>query len=96
MVSWVSCFFSGLGLGLADFRLTLVGKRGRVLGKGLGIIFFKFVYLFRKCAREQGRDIERGRERISSRLLAVSADMGLELTKREIMTWAETKSPTLD
>ena len=44
--------------------------------------------------REQGR----GRERIPSRLLSVGAepDAGLELTNREIMTWAKTKSLTLN
>ena len=42
--------------------------------------FIKFIYFEREC--EQGRCGERGRERISSRLRAVSAelDMGLILT----------------
>ena len=42
---------------------------------------------------EWGRGRERGRERMSSRLRAVSTepDAGFELTKREIMTRAKTK-----
>ena len=47
-------------------------------------LFFKFVYLFRETEREykQGR-AERGRERIPSRLHAVSAepDTGIGPTK---------------
>ena len=40
-----------------------------------------------------GRGRERGRERISSRLRAVSSepDVGLDLMNCEMMTWAETK-----
>ena len=43
----------------------------------------------------QGRDRERGRERISNRLSTVSAkpSVGLKLMNCEIMTWAEIKSP---
>ena len=42
----------------------------------------------RESAHEQGRDRERRRERIPSRLLAVSTepDKGLRLTNLEIMT----------
>ena len=50
--------------------------------------FFKFIYFERKRAHKQGRGRERRRERISSRLHAVSTepDMGLNLTNLEIMT----------
>ena len=59
------------------------------------LAFFFFLSLF---IYFWGWDRERGRERISSRLRAVSIEpyVGLELTKCEIMTWAETKSPTLN
>ena len=54
-----------------------------------------FIYLFWEREREskQRRGRERGRQRIPSRLHAVSAepDVGLELTNREIKTWAEVK-----
>ena len=41
---------------------------------------------------------ERGRERIPSRLHPVSTDanVGLDITKREIVTWAEIESRTLN
>ena len=49
--------------------------------------FFNFTYL-RKRAREQGRQRERGKERITSRLRAVSTELseGLNPTNREIMS----------
>ena len=52
--------------------------------------FFLFIHLFQERERERvqaGRGRERGRERIPSRLRAVSTepDVGLELTKREIV-----------
>ena len=48
--------------------------------------------------REQARGIERGRERIPSRLGAVSTepDVGLEPTNREIVALPETKSQTFN
>ena len=59
------------------------------------------MYLFileRKSEQRRGREgeRERERERIPSRLHIVSTelDAGLELTNREIMTWAEIKSQT--
>ena len=47
---------------------------------------------------ERGRGRERGSERIQSRLPAVSSepDIGLDLTKSEIKTWAKTKSQVLN
>ena len=51
--------------------------------------FFFNVYFLREKEREcTGRDRERGRERIPSRLCAVSAepDVGLKLANREITT----------
>ena len=51
------------------------------------------------CAgASRGRGRGRGRERIPSRLRTASTepDAGLELNNREIMTWAETKSGTLN
>ena len=55
----------------------------------LEVVFFFFnVYLFGEREHKQGRGRDRGRERIPSRLHAVSAedDAGLNLTDREIMT----------
>ena len=57
-------------------------------------IFFS-IYLFFERHRETEHKLGRGRERrshrIRSRLQAVSTepDVGLELTNREIMTWAK-------
>ena len=50
--------------------------------------FLMFIYLFIEVGR---RDRKRGRQRIPSRLHAVSAepDTGLEFTNCEFMTWAE-------
>ena len=47
-----------------------------------------FIYFEREREREWGRDRERGRERIPSRLCTVRAesDTGLELSHCEIMT----------
>ena len=54
------------------------------------LVVFLNVYLFilREREKEQGRGRKRGRERISSRLCAVSSkpDAGLELTNCKIMT----------
>ena len=49
-------------------------------------------------AHKQRRGRERGRERIPSRLCAVSTEpnTGLEVTNREIMTRAKIKSLTLN
>ena len=49
---------------------------------------YKCLCVYFERQREQRRGIERGRERIPGRLHAVSTepDMGLEPTKREIMT----------
>ena len=79
----------------------------KLLNRTLKQFFFLNVYLFlresewdrgRDRGREGGRERERERERISSKLHEVSAepDMGLELTNREIMTWAEIKSHMLN
>ena len=59
--------------------------------------FFKLCFE-RETGCEQGRGRERGRERIPSRLYAVSTepDAGLGLMEWEIMTCAETKSRTLN
>ena len=48
----------------------------------------KGIYSEKESKQEQGRGRDRGRERIPSRLHAVSAepDAGLELTNHEIMT----------
>ena len=61
------------------------------------IIFFLSLYILER-EHKQGKDRERGRERISSRLHTVSAepDVGLELMNHEIMTWAKLKSQTLN
>ena len=47
---------------------------------------------------EQGKGRERGRERVPSRLCAVSMelDVGLDLMNHKILTWAEIKSQTLN
>ena len=64
------------------------------------ILFFKFIYLFweRERAREEeGR--KRGEERASqagSCAVSVEPNGGLELMNYDIMTWAETKSRTLN
>ena len=57
---------------------------------------YLFIYLFLERGGERGR--ERERERIPSRLHAVSTepDIGLDLGNHEIMTWAETRSGTLN
>ena len=56
--------------------------------------FLKIIYLF--WEREGRRGRERERERTQGKLHAVSTepDVGLELTKHEIVTWAEIKSQT--
>ena len=64
------------------------------------IFFFKFIFereRERVCARVGEGPRERGRERIPSRLWAVSAepDAGLKLTNREIMTRADIRSQIL-
>ena len=52
------------------------------------IFFFNVYFILRETENEQGRGTERGRERIPSRLRAVSTepDMGLELMNHETMT----------
>ena len=59
-------------------------------------IFYLFILRERVCKLGRGR--ERERERIPSRLRAVSAEpsMGLELTNHEIVTRAEIKNQTLN
>ena len=56
-----------------------------------------FIYFERERERAGGRQTQRGRERIPSRLHVVRAkpDIGLHPTNTEIVTWAETKSQTL-
>ena len=66
--------------------------------------FIKFIYLERRGEGEREYmhasrgEAEEGRERILSRLHAASTDPDaeLKLTNREIMTWAEFKSGTLN
>ena len=62
----------------------------RLLSKLFECFFFFNVYLFilKERVFEQGRGTEMGRERIPSRLCAVSTepDAGLDLTNHEIMT----------
>ena len=64
------------------------------------LIFLMFIYFWERDTHthntsgrgaERERERRRGRHRIQSRLWAVSTrpDAGLELTKCEIMTWAE-------
>ena len=52
----------------------------------------------RERVHKQGRDRESGKEKIPSRLHAVSTEpnVGLDLTNREIMTWAKIKSRMLN
>ena len=52
---------------------------------------FYFIHFERDRESEQGRGREGGRERIPNRLRIVSVEpeVGLELTNREIMTWAQ-------
>ena len=54
----------------------------------IDFIFLMFIYFEREIECKQGRDSERGRERIPSSLCTVSTelDMGLKLTNQEIMT----------
>ena len=70
--------------------------------KAFAFFFFFNVYLFLR--EERGRVYEQGRDgpeagwgggvqRIPSRLRADSAGWGLNLTLREIMTWAEINTP---
>ena len=57
-----------------------------------------FVYFERERGKAWAGEGQRGRERIPSRLHAVSTDpdVGLESTNHEIMTWAEIKSQRLN
>ena len=63
-------------------------------------IFLNFIYFEREgeSASREGAERERGRERIPRRLHAVSREprAGLKLMNREIMTWAQIKSRTLN
>ena len=64
---------------------------------GFCFCFLMFIYLF--WERERGeRQREKERERIPSRLLTVSAEpnTGLKLMNREIITWANIKSWSLN
>ena len=60
------------------------------------LLFFYvlFIYFERDRQHEWGKDSDRGRDRIPSMFCTASteADVGLEPTNREIMTWAKTKS----
>ena len=60
--------------------------------------FCSFLFIYLEREHEQGRGRERGRERSPSRLHTVSMEtnVGLKLTKHEIMTWAEAKSRTVN
>ena len=69
------------------------GKRWQIsVIENWKIIFVMFVL------RERGTEGQREGDRIPSRLHTVSAepDVGLKLTKHEIMIWAETKSQNLN
>ena len=60
---------------------------------------FKFIYFERERKRAQaGQGLERGRQRIPSRLRAVRTGpkAGLDLTNHESMTWTEIKSQMLN
>ena len=61
-------------------------------------IFLKFIYFEREQKSASWEGEERGRDRIPSRLCAISteSDVGLNPMKHEIMTWAEIKSRTLN
>ena len=50
------------------------------------------------CVHANGGGAERGREGLSSRFHAVSAepDVGLSLTNPEIVTWSKVKSETFN
>ena len=75
-------------------------EEGRETNRETDLVFKKCLFIFeteRDCeGGRRGR--ERGRQRIPSRLCAVSAEpnVGLEFTSHEIMTWAKTKSETLN
>ena len=59
------------------------------------LLLLMFIFLF---LRERERSRERGRQRIPSRLCTVSPELavGLELTNREVMTWAKINSLMLN
>ena len=92
---------SSLNIPLKMQRLSFYWKRGRnQLYYFFIFIFIFLVYLFleREKAGERQRERERKGERIPSRLHTTSAEpnMKLELTNHKIMTWAKTKSWTLN
>ena len=65
------------------------------------LLFFfslKFIYFERERACARGGGVERGRQRIPSRLYVVSTepDAGLKPTDRKIVAWGEIRSPTLN
>ena len=70
---------------------------GWPLNHSLKFFFFLSLFILRGKQHEQRRGRER-RERISSRLHAVSTepDVGLDLRNHEIMTWAEIQSEALN
>ena len=89
--------------GNSQDETVMVGGGQRIWvppGSKLTLVFWIFIYLFGEREREREREStwERGRERISSRLHAISAepDRGLKPTNPKIMTWAEIKSQTLN
>ena len=100
---WVSClgFFSFLFEVYHNLNLAIILIPTTSGFKCILFLFSSF-YLFILREREQGRgrerERERGRERIPSRLHTLSAepDVGLEVTNREIVTWAESKSQMLN
>ena len=58
------------------------------------LLIFVLIYFERERERTSRGGAERRRDKIPSRLHAISTepDSGLRFTSREIMTWAETKS----
>ena len=81
---------------LAVRRTAMVWGFKKLLSSGMEKCknnFFKFIYSF-----WGGRGSKGGRARIPSRLCTASAQpyVGLKLMNHEIMTWAKTKSSTLN
>ena len=92
--------FTGNWLTLNQADLALYPCCVTALTFSIFILFFflKFIYFEREGKYKLGRDRERQRERIPSRLHAVSMkpNVGLDFTNCEIMTWAKIKRQTLN
>ena len=84
------CHLSSLG------QKSCLDLRRAVL---LYMLFYFYLFISeRERARAWAREGQRGRERIPSRVHAVSTgpDVGLDLTNCESVTWAEVQSQTLN